>query len=63
MTTTDLAATAEERGIRYFMIAFTDLLGVQRAKLVFRRPAVASSTASGHEFLTKMKKKEKLNFI
>jgi glutamine synthetase len=38
MTSTDLAAAAEERGIRYFMIAFTDLLGVQRAKLV---PAAA----------------------
>ena len=30
----DLAATARERGIRYFLISFTDLYGTQRAKLV-----------------------------
>lgn len=29
-----LAALARDRGIRYFLIAFTDLFGVQRAKLV-----------------------------
>lgn len=34
----DLAAFAKERGIRYFMISFTDLFGGQRAKLV---PAAA----------------------
>ena len=34
----DLAATARERGIKYFLIAFTDLFGTQRAKLV---PAAA----------------------
>jgi len=34
----DLAATAAERGIRYFLISFTDLFGAQRAKLV---PAAA----------------------
>lgn len=31
---TDLAAFAAERGVRYFMISFTDLFGGQRAKLV-----------------------------
>ncbi len=36
--TQDLAAVAKERGIRYFMISFTDLFGAQRAKLV---PAAA----------------------
>ncbi len=36
--TQDLAALAKERGIRYFMISFTDLFGMQRAKLV---PAAA----------------------
>lgn len=36
--TLDLAALAKERGIRYFMISFTDLFGMQRAKLV---PAAA----------------------
>ena len=36
--TQDLAATAKERGIRYFMISYTDLFGGQRAKLV---PAAA----------------------
>lgn len=30
----DLEAAAAERGIRYFLVAFTDLLGTQRAKLV-----------------------------
>ncbi len=34
----DLAQIAKERGIRYFMISFTDLFGGQRAKLV---PAAA----------------------
>jgi glutamate---methylamine ligase len=29
-----LAEAAKERGIKYFLISFTDLLGVQRAKLV-----------------------------
>src|SRR5918997_2333628 len=33
-----LADVAKERGIRYFMISFTDLFGGQRAKLV---PAAA----------------------
>jgi glutamine synthetase len=32
--TIDLEATAKERGIRYFLISFTDLFGVQRSKLV-----------------------------
>jgi glutamine synthetase len=36
--TNDLATVAKERGIRYFMISFTDLFGGQRAKLV---PAAA----------------------
>jgi glutamine synthetase len=34
----DLASVAKERGIRYFMISYTDLFGGQRAKLV---PAAA----------------------
>ncbi|MDD3446740.1 MAG: type III glutamate--ammonia ligase [Zavarzinia sp.] len=32
--TTDLALAAKEKGIRYFLISYTDLFGVQRAKLV-----------------------------
>ena len=36
--TIDLATAARERGIRYFLISFTDLFGTQRAKLV---PAAA----------------------
>jgi glutamine synthetase len=32
--TIDLAAYAAERGVKYFMISFTDLFGGQRAKLV-----------------------------
>ena len=35
---TDLEAVAKERGLKYFLISFTDLMGVQRAKLV---PAAA----------------------
>jgi glutamine synthetase len=31
---TDLEAAAKERGIRYFLISFTDIAGVMRAKLV-----------------------------
>ena len=31
---TDLAAFASEKGVKYFMISFTDLFGGQRAKLV-----------------------------
>ena len=30
----DLAKIAKDRGIKYFMISFTDLFGGQRAKLV-----------------------------
>jgi glutamate---methylamine ligase len=32
--TTDLAQFAREKGVRYFMISYTDLFGAQRAKLV-----------------------------
>ena len=32
--TQDLASLARERGVRYFMISYTDLFGAQRAKLV-----------------------------
>ena len=35
---TDLAKAAKDKGIKYFMISYTDLFGVQRAKLV---PAAA----------------------
>jgi glutamine synthetase len=36
--TLDLSAVAKERGIKYFLISYTDLFGTQRAKLV---PAAA----------------------
>jgi glutamine synthetase len=32
--TTDLESWAKERGVKYFMISYTDLFGAQRAKLV-----------------------------
>ena len=35
---TDLSAAAKKRGIKYFLISYTDLYGTQRAKLV---PAAA----------------------
>jgi glutamate---methylamine ligase len=30
--TIDLTSSAQERGIKYFLISYTDLFGVQRAK-------------------------------
>ena len=36
--TLDLAQFAKDKGIKYFMISYTDLFGAQRAKLV---PAAA----------------------
>ena len=41
---TDLEAVAKERGLKYFLISFTDLMGVQRAKLV---PASAIGGMAG----------------
>jgi glutamine synthetase len=46
---TDLASIAEEKGIRFFLISFTDLLGVQRAKLVPAR-AIAEMAVDGAGF-------------
>lgn len=47
--TTDLAAFAAERGIKYFMISYTDLFGGQRAKLVPAQ-AIAEMQADGAGF-------------
>ena len=47
--TTDLAAYAAERGVKYFMISFTDLFGGQRAKLVPAQ-AIADMQADGAGF-------------
>lgn len=41
----DLAGQAKARGIRYFMIAYTDLFGTQRAKLVPARAINAMAQA------------------
>ncbi|WP_046862879.1 type III glutamate--ammonia ligase [Microvirga massiliensis] len=41
--TLDLESAARERGIKYFLISFTDLFGAQRAKLV---PAAAIGSAA-----------------
>jgi glutamine synthetase len=46
---TDLAATAKEKGIRFFLISFTDLLGVQRAKLA-PAEAIADMAVEGAGF-------------
>ncbi|CAM3295730.1 type III glutamate--ammonia ligase [Paracoccus nototheniae] len=46
---TDLAAFAESRGIKYFMISYTDLFGAQRAKLVPAQ-AIAAMQADGAGF-------------
>ena len=47
--TTDLAKFAEENGVKYFMISFTDLFGGQRAKLVPAR-AIADMQEDGAGF-------------
>ena len=47
--TIDLEATARERGIKYFLISFTDLFGVQRAKLV-PASAINGMTRNGAAF-------------
>lgn len=46
---TDLAAAARQHGIKYFLISFTDLFGVTRAKLVPAR-AIAAMQADGAGF-------------
>ena len=45
----DLAAVARKRGIRYFLISYTDLFGSQRAKLV-PASAIASMAKNGAGF-------------
>lgn len=47
--TIDLAAFAKEKGVKYFMISFTDLFGGQRAKLVPAR-AIADMQEDGAGF-------------
>jgi glutamate---methylamine ligase len=47
--TADLEAVARERGIKYFLVSFTDLMGVQRAKLV-PRSAIAGMARTGAAF-------------
>jgi glutamine synthetase len=46
---TDLAAFASEKGVRYFMISYTDLFGAQRAKLVPAQ-AIADMQTDGAGF-------------
>ncbi len=47
--TQDLAAFAKEKGVKYFMISFTDLFGGQRAKLVPAQ-AIADMQTDGAGF-------------
>jgi len=47
--TIDLAETAREKGIRYFLISYTDLFGSQRAKLV-PASAIAGMQKAGAGF-------------
>ncbi|MDR7030715.1 type III glutamate--ammonia ligase [Rhizobium rosettiformans] len=47
--TQDLAGFAKERGIKYFMISYTDLFGAQRAKLVPAQ-AIADMQTEGAGF-------------
>ena len=47
--TLDLATFAKERGVKYFMISYTDLFGGQRAKLVPAQ-AIAAMQADGAGF-------------
>ncbi|MFT3689568.1 type III glutamate--ammonia ligase [Paenirhodobacter sp.] len=46
---TDLAAFAREKGVKYFMISYTDLFGAQRAKLVPAQ-AIADMQENGAGF-------------
>ena len=46
---TDLAETARERGIKYFLISFTDLFGAARSKLV-PASAIAAMARNGAGF-------------
>ncbi len=46
---TDLGKVAKDRGIRYFLISFTDLFGVQRSKLV-PASAIAGMQKTGAGF-------------
>ncbi|MEL7528984.1 MAG: type III glutamate--ammonia ligase, partial [Pseudomonadota bacterium] len=45
----DLSQFAKEKGVKYFMISFTDLFGYQRAKLV-PAAAIAEMQAEGAGF-------------
>jgi glutamine synthetase len=47
--TLDLETTAKERGIKYFLISYTDLFGTQRAKLV-PAAAIKSTCKNGAGF-------------
>jgi len=47
--TTDLAEFAREKGIKYFMVSYTDLFGSQRAKIVPAQ-AIADMQADGAGF-------------
>ncbi|MEY2957057.1 MAG: type glutamate--ammonia ligase, partial [Pseudomonadota bacterium] len=47
--TTDLAKWARDKGVRYFMISYTDLFGAQRAKLVPTQ-AIADMSVEGAGF-------------
>ncbi|KMO09785.1 glutamine synthetase, partial [Methylobacterium platani JCM 14648] len=46
---TDLETVAKERGIKYFLVSYTDLFGTQRAKLV-PAAAIASTCRNGAGF-------------
>ena len=47
--TIDLAAFAKDKGVKYFMVSYTDLFGAQRAKLVPAQ-AIADMQADGAGF-------------
>jgi glutamine synthetase len=47
--TTDLELAAKDRGIKYYLVSYTDLFGVQRAKLV-PAPAIGEAQRSGVPF-------------
>ncbi len=47
--TTDLAKWAKSKGVKYFMISYTDLFGAQRAKLVPQQ-AIAEMSVEGAGF-------------
>jgi glutamine synthetase type III len=60
--TTDLAKIAADRGIKYFLISYTDLFGSQRAKLV-PAAAIAGMQKNGADSLVQLPWKPEVGWL